>query len=110
VSQACPSGWTGEPMEPNRHSPVGLLPRRSRELHPARRPGDNGSLSLGEPGTPCGTFLIPRAQDQGAPGIFPMCRPGPLSQAGAMDTCTTDAEAAEAGQPRACCLRVAGDG
>ena len=33
------------------------------------------------------------------PGIFPMCRPGPLSQAEAMDTSTTDAEAApEAGQ------------
>jgi hypothetical protein len=28
------------------------------------------------------------------PGIFPMCRPGLLSQAGAMDTSTTDAEAA----------------
>ena len=34
------------------------------------------------------------------PGIFPMRRPGPLSQAGAMDTSTTDAEAAAgAGQP-----------
>ena len=34
------------------------------------------------------------------PGIFLICRPGPLSHAGAMDTSTTDAEAAaEAGQP-----------
>ena len=33
------------------------------------------------------------------PGNFPMCRPGPLSQAGAMDSSTTGAEAAaEAGQ------------
>jgi Protein of unknown function (DUF3995) len=33
------------------------------------------------------------------PGIFPMCGPGPMSQAGAMGTSATDAEAAaEAGQ------------
>ena len=43
---------------------------------------------------------MPRAQIRGAPGIFPMCRAGPLSQAGAMDTSTTGAEAAaETGQP-----------
>lgn len=52
--------------------------------------------------TPCGTFLIPRARDQDAPGDLPGVRAGPLSQAGAMDTGTTHVEAAaEAGQSAA---------